>query len=201
MKLRIKKHTNRVNEEDVGAATITDPSLVDKAQQLQNDKQKIQDEFNKAQTIFNKAQEKYNKEIKKVNDKYAQLLKKQEALNKSNPQQGQHESFKVKVGNRLFESASKKDLLVDAITYVLSENDESFSYDLSSEEIKRLARKINDYLTENKEKEILWDDVRYVIKKYLIKHNTISFSQTEVNLFNDLLDAELLTHKEFEKYF
>jgi hypothetical protein len=203
MKLRIKKKKEeKINEEDV-ATTITDPSLLGQAQQLQNDKQKLQDEFNKAQTVFNKAQEKFNKEVKIIDDKYAQLLKKQEILSKSNPQQPQQESFNYKNGKRLFEGAGKKDLLVDALTVILTGNEEDFSYDLSQEEIRRVARKINDYLREHKNQDITWEDVRYVIKNYFIKHNVISFSQTEINLLNDLLEDYLKDNeiKEFSEYF
>ena len=201
MKLRIKKNKERINEEDA-ATTITDPSLLDQAQQLQNDKQKLQDEFNKAQTEFNKAQEKFNKEVKIIDDKYAQLLKKQEILSKSNPQP-QQESFNYKNGKRLFEGAGKKDLLVDALTEILTTNEEDVSYDLSKEEIRRVARKINDYLREHKNQDITWEDVRYVIKNYFIKHNVISFSQTEINLLNDLLEDYLKDNeiKEFSEYF
>lgn len=206
MKLRIK----RVNE-DTPTSTpqqnITDPSLLSQAQQLQNDKQKIQDTFNKAQTIFNKAQEEYNKQMKIVNDKLAQLMKKQESISNNNsntqPVTQQTESVKFnKVKNILFESTSKKNLLVDAINIAFDNiKEEDFSYNLSSDEIRKMARKINDYLTENKNEDIIWEDVRYVIKNYIIKHNTISLSHSEINIFNDELEEVLSTNEEFEKEF
>lgn len=207
MKLRIKKKTNKINEEDVNASNITDPALVSQAQQLQNDKQKIQDVFNKAQEIFNKAQEDYNNEMKNINDKLAQLMQKQESINAKNGNNNQqaNESFKVKKNSkRLFEGEAKKSLLVDALTDILTNNVEDFSYDLSKDEIRRVARKVNDYLTEHKNDNITWEDVRIVIKNYLIKHNVISFSQSEINLLNDLLEEYILNndeYKDFNKYF
>ena len=207
MKLRIKKKTNKINEEDVNASNITDPTLVSQAQQLQNDKQKIQDVFNKAQEIFNKAQEDYNNEMKNINDKLAQLMQKQESINAKNGNNNQqaNESFKVKKNSkRLFEGEAKKSLLVDALTDILTNNVEDFSYDLSKDEIRRVARKVNDYLTEHKNDNIVWEDIRMVIKNYLIKHNSISFSHSEINLLNDLLEDYILNndeYKEFNKYF
>lgn len=207
MKLRIKKKTNKINEEDVNTSNITDPTLVNQVQQLQNDKQKIQDEFNKAQEIFNKAQEDYNDKIKKINDRLAQLMKKQESINAKNGKNNQqtNESFKVKKNSiKLFEGEAKKNLLVDALTDILTDNKDEFSYDLSKDEIRRVARKINDYLTEHKNDNIVWEDIRMVIKNYLIKHNSISFSQSEINLLNDLLEDYILNnneYKEFNKYF
>ena len=205
MKLRIKKKTNKINEEDVNVSNITDPTLVSQAQQLQNDKQKIQDVFNKAQEIFNKAQEDYNNEMKNINDKLAQLMQKQESINAKNGNQQANESFKVKKNSRkLFEGEAKKSLLVDALTDILTDNKDEFSYDLSKDEIRRVARKVNDYLTEHKNDNIVWEDIRMVIKNYLIKHNSISFSQSEINLLNDLLEDYILNndeYKEFNKYF
>lgn len=207
MKLRIKKKTNKINEEDVNVSNITDPTLVSQAQQLQNDKQKIQDVFNKAQEIFNKAQEDYNNEMKNINDKLAQLMQKQESINAKNGNNNQqaNESFKVKKNSkRLFEGEAKKSLLVDALTDILTNNVEDFSYDLSKDEIRRVARKVNDYLTEHKNDNIVWEDIRMVIKNYLIKHNSISFSHSEINLLNDLLEDYILNndeYKEFNKYF
>ena len=205
MKLRIKKKTNKINEEEVNVSNITDPTLVSQAQQLQNDKQKIQDVFNKAQEIFNKAQEDYNNEMKNINDKLAQLMQKQESINAKNGNQQANESFKVKKNSRkLFEGEAKKSLLVDALTDILTDNKDEFSYDLSKDEIRRVARKVNDYLTEHKNDNIVWEDIRMVIKNYLIKHNSISFSQSEINLLNDLLEDYILNndeYKEFNKYF
>lgn len=203
MKLRIK----RVNEDApvVTSSTeqnITDPSLLSQAQQLQNDKQKIQEVFNKAQEVFNKAQEEYNKKMKVINDNFAQLMKKQEQLAKQNSSNQQTESVKVKMTNRvLFEGVSKKNLLIDAINIALGEIENDFSYNLSSDEIRKMARKINDYLTENKDEDIIWEDVRYVIKNYIIKHNTISLSHSEINIFNDALEDVLSTNEEFKKEF
>ena len=210
MKLRIK----RVNE-DTPVATpeqsVTDPSLVEQIQQLQNDKQKLQDEFNKAQSVFNKAQEEFNKKTKIINDKIAQVVKKQETLSKNKNtsvvqpvQQKTTESVKYDRFSRnvLFESSSKKNLLVDAITMAFDNIiDEDFSYNLSSDEIRKMARKINDFLTENKNEDIIWEDVRYVIKNYIIKHNTISLSHSEINIFNDELEKVLSTNDEFKKEF
>ena len=205
MKLRIKKKTNKINEEEVNVSNITDPTLVSQAQQLQNDKQKIQDVFNKAQEIFNKAQEDYNNEMKNINDKLAQLMQKQESINAKNGNQQANESFKVKKNSKkLFEGEAKKSLLVDALTDILTDNKDDFSYDLSKDEIRRVARKVNDYLTEHKNDNIVWEDIRMVIKNYLIKHNSISFSQSEINLLNDLLEDYILNndeYKEFNKYF
>lgn len=211
MKLRIKK---AVNEDTpiVSAApeqTITDPSLLSQVQQLQNDKQRIQEVFNKAQEEFNKKQEEYNKQIKNIEDKLAQLMKKQEEISKKSNQQPtqQTESVKYKVirsNKKLFEGTTKRSLLEDAITNCLSFDSDVFSYELSKDEIRRLARKINDYLSENKEDEVLWEDVRYVIKNYILKHNSISWSQSEINEFNDRLEEELnneIYDKEFSKYF
>lgn len=210
MKLRIK----RVNE-DTPVTTpeqnITDPSLIEQMQQLQNDKQKLQDEFNKAQSVFNKAQEEFNKKTKIINDKIEQVVKKQESISKNKNtsvvqpvQQKTTESVKYNRFSRnvLFESSSKKNLLVDAITMAFDNIiDEDFSYNLSSDEIRKMARKINDYLTENKNEDIIWEDVRYVIKNYIIKHNTISLSHSEINIFNDELEKVLSTNEEFEKEF
>ena len=211
MKLRIKK---AVNEDTpiVSVApeqTITDPSLLSQVQQLQNDKQRIQEVFNKAQEEFNKKQEDYNKQIKNIEDKLAQLMKKQEEISKNSNQQPtqQTESIKYKVirsNKKLFEGTTKRSLLEDAITNCLSFDSDVFSYELSKDEIRRLARKINDYLSENKEEEVLWEDVRYVIKNYILKHNSISWSQSEINEFNDRLEEELnneIYDKEFSKYF
>lgn len=211
MKLRIKKVVNE-DTPIVSVApeqTITDPSLLSQVQQLQNDKQRIQEVFNKAQEEFNKKQEDYNKQIKNIEDKLAQLMKKQEEISKNSNQQPtqQTESIKYKVirsNKKLFEGTTKRSLLEDAITNCLSFDSDVFSYELSKDEIRRLARKINDYLSENKEDEVLWEDVRYVIKNYILKHNSISWSQSEINEFNDRLEEELnneIYDKEFSKYF
>lgn len=209
MKLRLKKQNNTVNEEDIPAQTITDPTLLAQTTQLQNDKQKIQNEFNKVQEEFNKKQEEYNKKMADIDNKLAQIMKQQEQISKNNntqPQQ-QTESFSFGRNKRavLFEGVTKKSLLVDAITKVLSDNAEDFSYDLSSDEIRRMARKINDFLTDNKNEDIFWsEDVRHMIKNYVLKHNTISWSQSEINLFNYLLEEELLNdeiyNEQFDKY-
>lgn len=207
MKLRIKRQNTIVNEDDAPQA-ITDPSLLKDSMQLQNEKQKIQEIFNKAQEEFNKKQTEYNKKMEVINDKLAQLMKKQQELSKGNSNSGnllqpQKESLNViiKKSNRLFESATKKSLLKDAITKVLGDNAEDFSYDLSEDEIRRMARKINDFLSDNKNEEITWaDDVRHMIKNYVLKHNTISWSQSEINDFNDLLEDELLNDEYSEQF-
>lgn len=211
MKLRIKKVVNE--DTPVTSATpeqtITDPSLLSQVQQLQNDKQKIQEIFNKAQEEFNKKQEDYNKQMKDIEGKLAQLMKKQEEISKNSNQQPtqQTESVKYKIirsNKKLFEGTTKRSLLEDAITNCLSFDSDVFSYELSKDEIRRLARKINDYLSENKDKEVFWGDVRYVIKNYILKHNSISWSQSEINEFNDRLEEELnkeIYDKEFSKYF
>lgn len=203
MKLRIKRQ-NTINEDDIATQTITDPNLLSQSMQLQNEKQKVQEEFNKAQEEFNKKQEEYNKKMEVINNKFAQLTKQQEAISKNTSNtQVQTESYNFVKGNhRLFESASKKSLLNDAISNVLELNAEYFSYDLSKDEIRRMARKINDFLTENKDNEITWvDDVRPMIKNYVLKHNTISWSQSEINDFNDLLEDELLEDDVYNEQF
>lgn len=213
MKLRIKKKKEeKINEEDITTSSVTDPSLVSQLQQLQNDKKRIQEEFNKEQENFNNIQEKFNNDMKVIDDKIALITQKQETINaqaqaEKNQQGEQNTNESIKHNKqlkRIFESETKKNLLVDAITNILVENKEDFSYDLSKDEIRRVARKINDYLTEHKNEDIVWEDVRYVIKNYLIKHNTISFSQSEINLLNDLLEDYLIDneeYKEFSKYF
>lgn len=210
MKLRIKRQNTRVNEEDVVQQTITDPNLLSQSMQLQNDKQKIQVEFNKVQEEFNKKQEEFNKKIADIDNKLTQLMKKQEEISKnsgnSNQNQqvtAQKESFNAlcNKSNRLFESATKKSLLTDAITKVLGDNADDFSYDLSEDEIRRMVRKINDFLSDNRNEEITWtDDVRHMIKNYVLKHNTISWSQSEINDFNDLLEDELLNDEYSEQF-
>lgn len=213
MKLRIKKKKEeKINEEDITTSSVTDPSLVSQLQQLQNDKKRIQEEFNKEQENFNNIQEKFNNDMKVIDDKIALITQKQETINaqaqaEKNQQGEQNTNESIKHNKqlkRIFESETKKNLLVDAITNILVDNKEDFSYDLSKDEIRRVARKINDYLTEHKNEDIVWEDVRYVIKNYLIKHNTISFSQSEINLLNDLLEDYLIDneeYKEFSKYF
>lgn len=215
MKLRLKRQNIKVNEDGVG---ITDPTLLSQSIQLHNEKQKIQDIFNKAQEEYNKAQENYNKQMKIINDKLAQIMKNQESLSKNSntsnnsnqqPQNNQtttqQESLISRTSKRykLFENESKKNLLVDAISDILDSNSDIFSYELSSDEIRRMARKINDYLNEHKKEDLIWsEDVRYMIKNYILKHNTISWSQSEINDFNNLLEEELLTNyeEEFSKY-
>lgn len=213
MKLRIKKKKEeKINEEDITTSTITDPSLFSQLQQLQNDKKRIQEEFNKEQENFNNIQEKFNNDMKVIDDKIALITQKQESINsqaeaEKNQQGEQNNNESIKHNKQLkkiFESETKKNLLVDAITNILVDNKEDFSYELSKDEIRRVARKINDYLSEHKKEDIIWEDVRYVIKNYLIKHNTISFSQSEINLLNDLLEDYLIDneeYKEFSKYF
>lgn len=209
MKLRIKRQNAIVNEDDVATAqSITDPDLLRDSMQLQNEKQKLQDEFNKVQADFNKKQEVFNKKVKVINDKLSKLMKKQEEISKKNNlnqngQPQQTESLVIKMSNnRLFESTTKRSLLIDAITKVLSDNADDFSYDLSSDEIRRMARKINDFLSDKKNEEITWvDDVRHMIKNYVLKHNTISWSQSEINDFNDLLEEELLNDEIYDEQF
>lgn len=196
IKLRTKKI--KINEEDI-AQTITDPTLLNQSMQLQNEKQKKQEEFNKAQEEFNKKQEQYNKDMKNINDKFAQLLKQQATISKN--KQSQNENIKYK-GNKIFESQNKKDLLIDIITKVLKNKEYDFSYELSEDEIRRLSRKIYDYLNENKDKEIKWNkDVRYVIKNYILNHNLISWSQTEINTFNDELYDEIKNNEIYKDKF
>ena len=165
MKLRIKRQNAIVNEDDVATTqSITDPDLLRDSMQLQNEKQKLQDEFNKVQADFNKKQEVFNKKVKVINDKLSKLMKKQEEISKKNNlnqngQPQQTESLVIKMSNnRIFESTTKRSLLNDAITKVLSDNADDFSYDLSSDEIRRMARKINDFLSDKKNEEITWVD-------------------------------------------
>ena len=74
MKLRIKRKSNKVNEEDIAVQSITDPTLLNASMILQNEKQKVQTVFDKAQEVFNKAQETYNKEMKTINDKLLEII-------------------------------------------------------------------------------------------------------------------------------
>ena len=64
-----------------------------------------------------------------------------------------------------------------------------------------MARKINDYLSEHKNEDVVWEDVRIMLKNYVLKHNTISWSHKEINIFNDELENELKNNDIYNKQF
>lgn len=114
----------------------------------------------------------------------------------SNSSNDTNESFKINLTNKLFEGKNiKHDLLATAIKNVLDEQE--FSYNLLPNEIKRIARKINDIFNEDLNSS--WSDVRVKIKDYLLKQTKISFSQVEINSLLDGLETEL-QNSEYEVF-
>ncbi len=183
-----KVNNATVNEDNDATQNITSPELVQKLAQLQKQK--------------NDAKKRYDQEVQRLDDNIAQLMQQQAQINaqqqNQNNQQNnqntnqqnnqQNESINYSFRNRLFEGKNTKhDLLAKAIQSSMI----NFSYILSNDEIKRLARKINDYLNSHKGEDDLWNSVRIDVKIYLLNHNKISLSQSEINSFLDYLEDEL----------
>lgn len=184
----VKQLTEDVDNIDKDTQDIVDSDLQKKKAQL------LQQKANK------KAQ--FDREMQRIDDQILQLYNQQANKNKNvqqtqqtnQPQQAQqNESIKIKKINKLFEGRNTKiELLNTAITNVF--NNIETSYALSNIEINRLSRKINDTINNNKNNKNnknLLSVVKFEIKKYLLNHNRISLSQSEINNLLDLLENEL----------
>lgn len=185
LRKHVKQLTEDVDNIDKDTQDIVDYDLQKKKAQL------LQQKANK------KAQ--FDREMQRIDDQILQLYNQQANKNKNiqqtqqtnQPQQAQqNESIKIKKINKLFEGRNTKiELLNTAITNVF--NNIETSYSLSNIEINRLSRKINDTINNNKNNKNLLSIVKFEIKKYLLNHNRISLSQSEINNLLDLLENEL----------
>lgn len=111
--------------------------------------------------------------------------------NKESENSEKNESLKYKNYKKLFEGKNHKhDLLANAFANTIKKIE--LSYILSDIEIYRISRKINDVLNKNKDNtDDILNVLRYEIKKYLLNHNTISLSQSEINKLLDEFEKEL----------
>lgn len=110
--------------------------------------------------------------------------------NKESEKSEKNESLKYKNYKKLFEGKNHKhDLLANAFANTIKKIE--LSYILSDIEIYRISRKINDVLNKNKDNTDILNVLRYEIKKYLLNHNTISLSQSEINKLLDEFEKEL----------
>lgn len=182
--------------EDVDADTqdSEDISFKQKKMQLLQQKNNAKMQYDRtAQRIDAQILQLYNQSIQKSkqnsNNQNTQNNKTNND-NKESENSEKNESLKYKNYKRLFEGKNHKhDLLANAFANTIKKIE--LSYVLSDIEIYRISRKINDILNKNKDNTDILNVLRYEIKKYLLNHNTISLSQSEINKLLDEFEKEL----------
>lgn len=182
--------------EDVDADTqdSEDISFKQKKMQLLQQKNNAKMQYDRtAQRIDAQILQLYNQSIQKSkqnsNNQNTQNNKTNND-NKESENSEKNESLKYKNYKKLFEGKNHKhDLLANAFANTIKKIE--LSYVLSDIEIYRISRKINDILNKNKDNTDILNVLRYEIKKYLLNHNTISLSQSEINKLLDEFEKEL----------
>lgn len=182
--------------EDVDADTqdSEDISFKQKKMQLLQQKNNAKMQYDRtAQRVDTQILQLYNQSIQKSkqnsNNQNTQNNKTNND-NKESEKSEKNESLKYRNYKKLFEGKNHKhDLLANAFANTIKKIE--LSYVLSDIEIYRISRKINDILNKNKDNTDILNVLRYEIKKYLLNHNTISLSQSEINKLLDEFEKEL----------
>lgn len=171
---------------------------------IDNDTQEITDQNlqqKKAQLLQQKAnaKEQYDRTCQRIDAQIIQLYNQQASINKQNAakKQNNQQNESVKYHKINEGKNSNHELLSLAISNAINGLD--ISYSLSNVEINRLSRKINDVIKQHKNDNNALSEIEYEIKKYLINHNRICLSQSEINMFIDSLEKELKS-KEYKKF-
>lgn len=183
--------------EDVDADTqdSEDIAFKQKKMQLLQQKNNAKMQYDRtAQRIDAQILQLYNQSIQKSKQNSNNQNTQNNKTNNDNKQSEnseKNESLKYKNYKKLFEGKNHKhDLLANAFANTIKKIE--LSYILSDIEIYRISRKINDVLNKNKDNtDDILNVLRYEIKKYLLNHNTISLSQSEINKLLDEFEKEL----------
>ena len=171
---------------------------------IDNDTQEITDQNlqqKKAQLLQQKAnaKEQYDRTCQRIDSQIIQLYNQQATINKQNSLKKQNNQQNESVNYSIINEGknSNHELLAKAILNATSDLD--MSYSLSNIEINRLSRKINDVIKRHKNDDNALSEIEYEIKKYLINHNRICLSQSEINSFINSLEIEL-KHKDYAQF-